>query len=440
MQVVALCFLALLIDGFDVQIIGYVAPALRQSLRVDPSSMSIIFSAGLLGIMAGALVLGTLADSFGRRPMILACLVFVGITTLATALTTTVTTFIVLRFVTGLGLGGITPNGYALTSEYSPVRSRATATMVMSTGFSLGAVLGGILAARLIPVLGWRSVFYFGAIFPIVVAAVLAFALPESIRYLVLKREHGSRVAVMLSRISAGNIFPPGTQFVVREENQNAFPVQYLFREGRAGATMLLWLVSIFCLIDLYFLTNWLPTLALNTGLGMRRAVVAGLTLQVGGTIGAVALGRLIDKNGYYNVLSAAFVLGGVAIAAIGAVGPLAWAVMISAFVAGFCVIGSQIGLSALAASYYPTFIRSSGVGWSLGIGRLGSLAGTIATGYLLSLRWKNPSLFLLAAFPALAAGIGLRFMKIAASANRRMPAGGVPTDTPREIATLPPS
>jgi AAHS family 4-hydroxybenzoate transporter-like MFS transporter len=427
--VAALCAAVVFMDGFDAQAIGYVAPSISKAWGLKPGALGPVFGAGLFGLMLGALVCGPLADRIGRKSVIVGCTLFFGICTLLTTTADSLTSLLVWRFITGLGLGGAMPNAIALTSEYSPHRSRATMIMVMFCGFSVGSALGGVLAAKLIPVFGWPAVFYLGGAVPIAFAPVLWFVLPESIRLLALKGNHDREVAQLFSRLNPALAFDDKARFTVHEAQLHGFPVAHLFKETRAPATLLLWVMFFMNLLDLYFLANWLPTVINNAGIAIELAVIATAMLQVGGVIGTLVLGRLIDRFSPYHVLSVAYFLAGVFIACLGSAGSSVGLIMALVFCAGFCVVGAQIGANALAATFYPTFIRSTGVGWALGIGRIGSIIGPVVGGILLSLKWDTADIFFVGALPVLiaaAAALGMGW------AGRGLAAAQAPAAQPR--------
>jgi AAHS family 4-hydroxybenzoate transporter-like MFS transporter len=399
------CAGVLFLDGFDTQAIGYVAPALAKEWGLTKGALGPVFSAGLFGLMIGALVFGPLADRVGRKKIIIFSTAAFGLGALATALVQDLNSLLVIRFLTGLGLGGAMPNTVAMTSEYNPQRRRATMVMIMFCGFSIGAALGGFLAADLIPRFGWRSVFIVGGIAPLLLLPVLVWRLPESVRFLATAGRAPERVAELLKRISPHSAFAPDARFVVHEAHLAGIPVAHLFREGRTAATLLLWVVFFMSLLDIYFLANWLPTVLNDLGASVSEAVMIGSLLQVGGVVGTLALGSVIDR---FSFRALALVYFG-AVFAVGAIGQLSHSaalVSIAIFAAGFCVVGGQIAANALAAAFYPTSVRSSGVGWALGIGRIGSIIGPLVGGMLLAAKWSTSAVFMTAAAAALCAAL----------------------------------
>jgi AAHS family 4-hydroxybenzoate transporter-like MFS transporter len=399
------CAAVLFLDGFDTQAIGYVAPAVAKEWSLTKAALGPVFSAGLFGLMIGALVFGPLADRIGRKKIIIFSTLAFGLGTLATAFVQDVGTLLAIRFLTGLGLGGAMPNAVAMTSEFSPHRRRATMVMIMFCGFSVGAALGGLLAAALIPQFGWRSVFVVGGIAPLLLVPILTLRLPESVRFLALTGRAHERVAELLTRINPGAAFVSGAQFAVHEPRLAGLPVLHLFRDGRTLTTLLLWVVFFMSLLDLYFLSNWLPTVLNDLGASVSSAAVIGSMLQVGGVVGTFALGSVIDRFSFRALALVYFV----AVFAVGAIGQLGHSVVfvtLAIFAAGFCIVGGQIAANALAATFYPTSIRSTGVGWALGIGRVGSIVGPLVGGALLTMKWSTGEVFMAAAIAALCAAL----------------------------------
>ena len=405
LKLLAICAAVLFLDGFDTQAIGYVAPALAKEWHLTKADLGPVFSAGLFGLMIGALLMGPLADRIGRRKIIIFSTLAFGLGTFATAFINDVNSLLAIRFLTGLGLGGAMPNAIAMTSEFNPRRRRATMVMIMFCGFSVGAALGGFLAAGLIPQFGWRSVFIVGGAVPLLLVPILAMRLPESVRFLVLTGREPQRVAELLGLIGPQAGVTAATRFVVQEPALPGVPVFHLFRSGRTLATLLLWVVFFMSLLDIYFLANWLPTVLNDLGASVSEAAVIGSMLQVGGIVGTFALGSIIDRFSF-RALALVYFIAVFAVGAIGQLGHSAVLVTLAIFVAGFCVVGGQIAANALTAGYYPTAVRATGVGWALGIGRVGSIVGPLVGGVLLSQKWSAAEVFVTAAGAALCAAL----------------------------------
>jgi AAHS family 4-hydroxybenzoate transporter-like MFS transporter len=416
--VTVLCGLVVFLDGFDTQAIGYVAPAIIKEFGVSRASLSPVFSASLIGLMLGALIGGPVADRFGRRPVLLAGVVFFGIMSLLTVMANSIGSLLVLRLLTGLGLGCVMPNAIALTSEYAPERIRSTAVMVMFSGFSLGAALGGLVAAVLIKDFGWRSVFITGGILPLLGAVAVWRLLPESVRFLVLNGGDKQRIATIMQKINPAFI-GKAVRFIADEHKEAKFPVRQLFADKRALLTTLLWLLFFMSLMDLYFLSNWLPTVINDAGIPISSAALITAMLQVGGTVGTLLLGRVLDKVSPFLALSGVYLLAAAFIFSVGYAGVSPTALMATIFGAGFFLVGGQIGANALAAKAYPTSMRATGVGWSLGIGRIGSVLGPVIGGILLSMKMDMHHLFLIGAVPVFIAAIAALVISLSGVGRR---------------------
>lgn len=396
--------LSVVMEGFDVQAMGFVAPSIIHAWGVSRAAMGPVFGASLVGMLLGSLALGPVADRVGRRPVLIGSTAFLAVCMLATAFTATLPQLLTLRLITGLGLGGIMGNAISLVSEYSPARKRATLMMWVSCGFTGGAVLGGVISAALIPVAGWQAVFLLGGSIPLVIAAAMVAYLPESMQFLVLRQRGIERVGVWLRKIAPDLTFPPGTRYLVHEPATDSMPVRALFEAGRARVTLLLWVVNFMNLLNLFFLANWLPTIAADAGYDVAHAAAIGTILQVGGVVGTIVMGPLIDRWGFFRVLTPCYLIAGIAIAAIGQTAQMSLALtLVCVAISGFGIVGGQPANNTLSASIYPTSLRATGVGWSLGVGRAGSIVGPIVAGTLMELHWSPAHLFLAAAVPALA-------------------------------------
>ncbi|WP_321817973.1 MULTISPECIES: MFS transporter [unclassified Paraburkholderia] len=437
--VVVLCALCLVMDGFDVQAMGYVAPVVIREWGIAKETLAPVFGAGLFGMLVGSLTFSTVADRIGRRPVLVGATLFFSACMIATGFANTIGELVFWRFVAGLGLGCIMPNAMALAGEYSPRRIRVTLMMIVSCGFTLGGVVGGLITAALIPAFGWRAVFFVGGAIPLAMGVLMWLALPESIQFLLLRRratQHESaaseRVRRQLARVAPNVPLPADTVFTSSETRSRGVPFVELFKEGRARVTLLLWIVNFANLLDMYFLSNWLPTVVRDAGFSTQTAVLAGTVLWGGGVIGTLLLGRLIDMAGFTRVLATTFVIAIAATAALGnaAVMVSVAAMFLAIFLTGFSIIGGQPALNALAATYYPSALRSTGIGWSLGVGRIGSVVGPVLGGALMHLHWSSASLFAAAAVPACVSLAGIVAIH-RANAN----AGGPDSRDAREAA-----
>ena len=410
--VLILCGLCLITDGFDLQAMGYVAPALLEDWKIPKSELGPVFGAALLGVLVGSLLLSMLADRIGRRPVLIGATVFFAALTLTTARANSVWELLVLRFIAGVGLGGIMPNAMALVGEYTSRRIRVALMMIVLNGFIGGAALGGFISAWLIPAFGWRSVFKFGGVVPLAIAALMFFVLPESLQFLALRGRKPGEIGKWLRRIDPALAAAGNAEYVVREEKRKGVPLVQLFHDGRATGTILLWITNFMNLLNLYFLASWLPTVVKEAGFSTSKAVIAGTMLQVGGAVGVFGLGWVIAKLGFSAVLTSCFVVACGSIVLIGQPTFSLAVLFLVVFVAGLGVVGGQSGVNALAATYYPTDLRSTGIGAGLGVGRIGAIVGPVLAGELMGLRWSSRELFMAAAVPALISALMMFAMR----------------------------
>jgi AAHS family 4-hydroxybenzoate transporter-like MFS transporter len=308
------------------------------------------------------------------------------------------------RIFTGFGMGGAMPNAIALTSEYMPRRSRNAAVMVMFCGFSFGSAFAGWTVAALIRNYGWQSIFRVGGSIPIVVAVLLIGLLPESIRFLVIKGGQKNRIFKYLVRISPATLLPDEVIAGADEHSGRAFSVGQLFAEGRAGVTLMLWTMFFMNLLNLWFLNNWLPTIMNDAGIKVETASLITSLFQIGGIVGALALAGTLGRRISFGILAATYLAAAIFIFLIGNAGASIPFLVMTVFASGIGVIGGQTVSNALTADFYPTAIRSTGIGWALGIGRIGSILGPILGGFLLSYGGSARRVFWAAAAPALIA------------------------------------
>jgi AAHS family 4-hydroxybenzoate transporter-like MFS transporter len=399
--IVALCALVIFVDGFDNQVIGYVAPAIIKAWRLHPQQLAPIFSAGLFGTMLGALFLGPLADLAGRRRLIIWSTALCSAFTLASAGVHTIEGLLILRFLTGLTLGGTNTNLVALTAEYGPRQSRSKLVMLMVCGLPFGSAIGGTVAAQVIPRYGWASAFIIVGSVMLTLALVAALFLPESIPFLALRREdeENKRIEGLVKRLYPQVPIEKDTIFVVDEQKKaDVFTVKYLFQAGRTPLTLLLWFLSFMNLLTLYFLINWLPTVISMAGQSIQRSILATSGFQFAGILCTLIIAyRFLKRFNPTVILGSLYAVGSVFVALIGYSAFSPTLIVLTLLIAGFCIIGGQNMMNAVEASAYPTFIRSTGVGWAVGIGRIGSIAGPLIGGLMLSYHWRVQSFFLAA-------------------------------------------
>ncbi len=406
-----LCFLVVAADGFDVASVGYVAPLLKSEWSLNPAQLGPIFGAGLLGLTVGSFLFGPLADRIGRKRVIAISLVLFGIGSLACAYAPSPIWLIALRFATGAGLGGAMPNAITLSSEFSPARNRALLVTLMFCGFTLGLAFGGAVAALLIPTFGWKGVFVFGGIFPLCLVPVIWIWLPESLRFMAGKPRYAREVRQVLKRLT-GDADTPLAR-IAPEDAAGAAPasksaVGMLFSQRYRASTTLLWL-AFFCTLWVYYqVSSWLPTVITGAGIDPSHAARVGAMLPLGGTIGSLVNARLMDRMNPFFVLAGSYAVAAVSIALIGfSIHEPTW-VYVTVFMAGLGLSGAQTGANVLVAGFYTTAARATGVSWALGVGRIGSIIGSMTGGILLAAFHSTGAAFVLFAAPVVIAGIAM--------------------------------
>ncbi|ENX32361.1 hypothetical protein F889_03682 [Acinetobacter colistiniresistens] len=407
-----LCFLIVAIDGFDTAAVGFIAPALKAEWGLQPTDLAPLFGAGLFGLMAGALIFGPLSDKLGRKPILIGSVIMFGCASLFAAFSSDLQTLIIWRFLTGLGLGGALPNAITLTSEYAPTSRRSNLVTMMFCGFTIGSALGGILSAQLLPHIGWHGILLIGGIAPLCTVPFLYYLLPESLRFLVLKRKSTEKIESIIRRIAPQISEIPHLVPTVNEVAKSS--LKNLFGKGFALGTFLIWFTFFMSFLIIYMISSWMPTLLTNAGFNLSNASWLTSIFQIGGTIGAIVLGLLMDKMDATKVLSTAYAFGGLFLICLGLGIEQANTVllMFAMFGVGAGISGSQVGANAFSSSFYPTHCRATGVSWANAVGRAGSVVGSIMGGWLMSLHLSNFAILSLLAIPAFCAAVSLLLIK----------------------------
>ncbi|MFC5357701.1 MFS transporter [Azospirillum himalayense] len=406
--VFALCFFIVLLDGFDTAAIGYIAPSLTTEWGIARPALAPVLSAALFGLAFGALSAGPLADRFGRKAILIGSVLVIGAACLTSAFSANLDQLVILRFVTGLGLGAAMPNAVTLMSEYCPEGRRAMVTNAMFCGFPLGAAFGGFLAAWMIPLWGWRSVLVLGGIAPLVLAAALLVLLPESVRYMVAHNHPVERIRAVLRRISetaAGAANFVMTEKAPATKTRNGIAV--VLSRGYLVGSVMLWVAYFMGLVIFYALINWMPILFKDAGLAPRDAALIAALFPLGG-IGAILSGWLMDRFNANKIIAFGFVLTYGAVYAIGQVAGNVGLLVVTVFAAGTIMNTAQTSLPALAASFYPTHGRATGVAWMLGLGRFGGIGGSFLVAELARQQLDFTSIFAIVAVPGLVAALAL--------------------------------
>ncbi len=390
--VLGLCTLVVLLDGLDLQAAAFTGPAIAAQWGLERSSMGPVYAMGLAGGAIGALLMGPFGDRYGRRPALLLSVLAFGSATLLTAWVQNFEQLLVMRLLTGMGLGGAMPNTTALISEYAPLRRRNLCVAVTFVGIPLGGIVGGLLASWLLPRYGWPSVYIAGGLAPLAALPLLWRRLPESLAFLA-DRGETAQAGALLKRIDPAA--SEQVQMTTAAPKKRAFPVRTLFEPGYVGDTLKLWATFFTSLIALNFLMSWTPSLVMEAGFDQRYTSWAAVALNLGGVAGPLLVAALAARYGTRLLLPAALLLAAVSVAVTGRVGQSLPLLLALTFCSGFFAFGAQIGLAALTAHIYPTHARSTGVGWTIGIGRIGAVLGPLLGGILLQMQLGLPNYFL---------------------------------------------
>ena len=400
-RVAALCALVQICDGYDINSVGVTVPQLTHVWGLPGPAFTQAFLWSSVGIMVGALSAGPIGDRIGRKPLLLASLTIFGLASLASAMAGSLLFLTIARFFTGLGIGGAMPGAATLTGDYAPRRYRATLIMLTFTGAPVGGFICGQLAGVLLPSFGWPSVYIIGGVVPLLMVVALALWLPESPRFLATKGNLSPREAALLQQL---DIRPGQSRAAVDVASGN--PITMLFGQGYALQTVLLWVVFFCSLMNLFLFAYWLPEVLHLGGMTPGEAARATSYRDLGAIFAVLYLGLLIDKHGPERALAWHYAAGIIFIGAI-ALFAMPYLLLVAViFLSGMTIIGSQTGANATAGKLYPARMRTSGIGWALGIGRLGGIAAPVLGGWLLATGMRPPQIFLSACGFALVAAI----------------------------------
>lgn len=383
-RVIVLCFLVALLDGFDTQIIAYTGPAIAKAFVMSPTDMSYIFIAGTLGMALGAMGLGMIGDRIGRRAAILGSIVLFSVFSLAIAFAQSPTQIVILRFLTGLGMGGATPVLLAMAAEYSPTRLRGAVLTGVLLGLPGGAMIGGMLAAGWMQVLGWQGMYIAGGAIPLVLLVVCAVLLPESAQFLAARGQGDDlRRARDLVRRLTGRAVAEDARFTVPPAVEKG-SVRALFAREFRTSTIAIWAIYLFNWIAWFMFLLWLPTVLTRAGLEQPTAALGTVVVNAAFIVCAIPLSIFLPRIDIRRTLTVMFLIGiaiCVGLSLAGANWTLVFALVAAA---GFGIGGQQIALNYLISGTYPTELRATGTGWAIGIGRTGAIVGSAAGGWIL--------------------------------------------------------
>jgi len=404
---------ALLVEGFDTSVIGYIAPQITRLWHVPNSKLGTILTADMVGLLLGYLFLSPLSARFGHKRMVVACTTAFGALTFLTITSSSVAMLIGFRFLTGIGVGGAMPSAVALTGEYFPERVRSTSITLIYIGFSLGQIAAGVVAGFLLEPFGWRAVLGFGGIGTLVLAALFVLVLPESLEFLINRGNDRQRAVRILGRVAPELAIGETTRLIAGRQGMRKVTVGQLLEDGRALGTMFIWVGMFMNLMIYFFLQKWLTSLLVQVGLSQQIAITATTVGLAGGIVAAFIIGPLMDRFGPYMVVTGLFALSAVSVVAMAQVlsSPAPPVVIAVSMFVGFCLSGGQKANNALSIYFYPTALRGTGLGWGLGIGRIGGALGTFVAGLLLTAGWTPAQLFYASGVPMLIGAIAIWLM-----------------------------
>lgn len=410
------CLIIIIFDGYDLVIYGVALPLLMQEWSLTAVQAGMLASTALFGMMFGAMSFGTLSDKIGRKKTIMLCVaIFSGFTFLGPFASSPVE-FGILRFLAGLGIGGVMPNVVALMTEYAPKRIRSTLVALMFSGYAIGGMTSALLGAWLVPQFGWQIMFYIAGV-PLLALPLIWKFLPESLMYLTVKNQT-VEARNIIKKISPAQDVTENSQFVLNEVKKgDEAPLKALFQKGPTFSTFMFWIAFFMCLLMVYALGSWLPKLMIQAGYSLGASMIFLFALNIGGMIGAIGGGYLADKFHIKKVLTIMFLCGASALILLGFNSPQFVLYTLIA-IAGAATIGSQILLYTFVAQYYPSTVRSTGMGWASGIGRIGAIVGPVLTGALLTMELPHQMNFFAIAIPGVIAALAIFLVNLRASVD----------------------
>ncbi|EHU1360537.1 aromatic acid/H+ symport family MFS transporter [Acinetobacter baumannii] len=426
-KVLIWCLLIIIFDGYDLVIYGVALPLLMQQWSLTAVEAGLLASAALFGMMFGAMIFGTLSDKRGRKKTILICVTLFSGFTFIGAFAKGPTEFAILRFIAGLGIGGVMPNVVALMTEYAPKKIRSTLVAIMFSGYAIGGMTSALLGAWLVKDMGWQIMFLIAGI-PLLLLPLIWKFLPESLAFLV-KSNHSEQAKSIVSKIAPQTQVNANTQLVLNESTTTDAPVRALFQQGRTFSTFMFWIAFFMCLLMVYALGSWLPKLMLQAGYSLGASMLFLFALNIGGMVGAIGGGALADRFHLKPVITIMFIVGSAALILLGINSPQFILYSLIA-IAGAATIGSQILLYTFVAQFYPTALRSTGMGWASGIGRIGAIIGPVLTGALLSFELPHQMNFLAIAIPGVVAALAIFMVNLKASVAAQTPSTFNPQNT----------
>ena len=405
-MVLFLGFSIIALEGFDIAALGFIAPVLKQQWHVSNQALGPALSAAQIGLVLGAISAGPMADRFGRKLMLLISVAVFGLFTLLTSVAADVPQLILLRLLTGIGVGSVVPNAATLVSEYVPERMRSLSVGFIVCGVAFSSACAGFLSAWMIPSFGWRSVFLLGGLTSLLMLPVLWRLLPESLIFLVANRAPDSRIRAVVERMEPGKT-SAGSVFAASAEPDTGGGKLVFSKAYRLGGLML-WLAYFSALFASNMLSSWMPTLIKETGYSLSYAATVTGVYQLGGVGGALFLGWTMDRGNMHRVASAAYFASAALFLGFALALHSTSLMMVEAFALGFCLLGAICCINALPTAFYPTKARATGSSWMHGAGRCGALLSIFSGAQMLTMGWSAKWVFMVLMAPALAAGLAL--------------------------------
>tara|TARA_B110000879_G_scaffold7969_1_gene10165 strand:- start:3508 stop:4725 length:1218 start_codon:yes stop_codon:yes gene_type:complete len=395
-------------DGMDVLIISYCAPAISNSWNLGPEALGVVFSAGLAGMALGALFLAPYSDSFGRKKIILLSAFLMGISMFLTGYSENVNQLITLRFLSGIGIGSMLASTAALTSEYTPNKSKDFWVSFVISGYPVGAVISGYISVLVIPSSGWQMMFIIAGIASLLTIPLIYYFLSESIEFYIRKQPKNALENV--NKIFIKMNLKILKQLPLKKTLTAGIPVKQLLSKKYKVSTFQLWFALFFAFSCLYFLISWIPKLATNAGLSIELAIYAGTVFNIGAFFGIILQGYYSSKIGLKKTISIFFLIAAILMAVFKIFIGSDWLLIVFGFL-GFFIQGGFVGLYAVAARLYPTEYRTTGIGWAIGAGRLGGVLGPLAGGVMIGMGLSMSINFMIFAIPALLSAIFTYFI-----------------------------
>jgi len=396
------CALIIIFDGYDLAVAGIALPSIMKQMGVSPTNAGFMVSSALFGMMFGAIFLGTIADKIGRRLAMVICIALFSVFTAGAGLTSDPMTFSAMRFLAGLGIGGVMPNVVAQMTEYSPRKMRSTMVTLMFSGYAVGGMLAAVVGKGLIESHGWQSVFLAAGL-PVLLIPLILKSMPESMPFLIKTRQT-ARLQEIAARLDPSYQPQPGDSFDLPKQDRDASaPIGKLFQDGRGFSTVMFWIAFFMCLFMVYALSSWLTKLMAGAGYTLGSALTFVLVLNFGGMVGAIGGGWLADRFHIKHVLVGMYALAAVSISLLGYPVPTP-VLFLLVGLAGASTIGTQIVTYAYVGQFYPMAVRATGIGWASGVGRSGAILAPIVIGSLVAMALPLEQNFLAIGLPAVIA------------------------------------